>query len=240
MKGFHNAVAKGARTVAVIAIPSETFATKNVNCSAAESVTRAEEIARVAIEQGVACRAYVSCALGCPFEGPIPAEAVAEAAARLHRAGCYEISLGDTIGVGTPADMAALLAAVKAQGVPTDALAVHCHDTYGQALANIHCALQHGVATVDTSVGGLGGCPFAGPGASGNVATEDVVYPAQHTWRAHGRRAISVGSAVVGRRVRRRLWIAPCAFRRRGPSRPKGLAPGAPAAHHVHRIFTRH
>lgn len=176
MKGFHNAVAKGARTVAVIAIPSETFATKNVNCSAAESVTRAEEIARVAIEQGVACRAYVSCALGCPFEGPIPAEAVAEAAARLHRAGCYEISLGDTIGVGTPADMAALLAAVKAQGVPTDALAVHCHDTYGQALANIHCALQHGVATVDTSVGGLGGCPFAGPGASGNVATEDVVY----------------------------------------------------------------
>lgn len=176
MRGFHNAVAKGARTVAVIAIPSETFATKNVNCSAAESVARAEEIACAAAEQGVACRAYVSCALGCPFEGPMSAEAVAEAAARLHRVGCYEISLGDTIGVGTPGDMAALLAAVRRHSVPTAALAVHCHDTYGQALANIHCALQHGVTTVDTSVGGLGGCPFAGPGAAGNVATEDVVY----------------------------------------------------------------
>lgn len=176
MKGFHNAVARGARTVAVIAMPSETFARKNLNCSAAESVTRAEEIARAADEQGVPCRAYVSCALFCPFEGPVAAAATAQVAAQLHRSGCYEVCLADTIGAGTPAHMAALLDAVRSEHVPTEQLAVHCHDTYGQALANIYCALQHGVATIDSSVGGLGGCPFAGPGASGNVATEDVVY----------------------------------------------------------------
>ena len=137
MKGFHNAVARGARTVAVIAMPSETFARKNLNCSASESVTRAEEIARAAAEQGVPCRAYVSCALFCPFEGPMAAAATAQVAAQLHRSGCYEVCLADTIGAGTPAHMAALLDAVRLEHVPTEQLAVHCHDTYGQARAEV-------------------------------------------------------------------------------------------------------
>ena len=136
MKGFHNAVARGARTVAVIAMPSETFARRNLNCSASESVTRAEEIARAAAEQGVPCRGYVSCALFCPFEGPMAAAATAQVAAQLHRSGCYEVCLADTIGAGTPAHMAALLDAVRLEHVPTEQLAVHCHDTYGQARAD--------------------------------------------------------------------------------------------------------
>ena len=175
LKGFERALNAGANSVAIMTVPSETFARRNNNCSPSETVDRAEKIARAAIERGVRVRGYVSCSLGCPFEGPIAPQAVAEMAERLHLAGCQEICLADTIGTGTAGSMRLLLENVINK-IPAERLAVHCHDTYGQALANIYVALEHGVATIDSSVAGLGGCPFAGPGASGNVATEDVVY----------------------------------------------------------------
>jgi len=175
LKGFEKAVASGAKSVAVVGIPSETFSHKNLNCSVAEGVRRTIEVVHASVDAGVPCRGYVSCALGCPFEGPMAPEAVAQLATELFEAGCYEIAIADTIGCGTPGDMGKLLQ-LLIPSVPADKLAVHCHDTYGQALANILCALQHGVTTIDSSVAGLGGCPFAGPAASGNVATEDVVY----------------------------------------------------------------
>lgn len=174
LKGFLAAVEAGASEVAIFGAASELFSKKNINCSVEESLQRFEEVMVAAKEAGVPVRGYVSCVLGCPYEGKVAPAKVAYVAKRLYSMGCYEISLGDTIGVGTPGAMGQMLEAVSKE-VPVQALAVHCHDTYGQALANILVALQMGVSVVDSSVAGLGGCPYA-LGASGNVATEDVVY----------------------------------------------------------------
>ncbi|XP_020775498.2 hydroxymethylglutaryl-CoA lyase, mitochondrial [Boleophthalmus pectinirostris] len=174
LKGFQAAMKAGASEVAIFGAASELFSKKNINCSVDESLQRFDEVMKAAKEASVPVRGYVSCVLGCPYEGKVAPEKVAYVAKRLYDMGCYEISLGDTIGVGTPGSMSQMLEAVT-KDVPVSALAVHCHDTYGQALANILVALQMGVHVVDSSVAGLGGCPYA-QGASGNVATEDVVY----------------------------------------------------------------
>ncbi|MBK3778012.1 hydroxymethylglutaryl-CoA lyase [Azospirillum sp. YIM DDC1] len=173
-KGLEGALAARADEVAVFAAASESFSRKNINCSIAESLDRFVPVLEQAKARGVPVRGYVSCVLGCPYEGEIAPAAVAEVAGRLLDMGCYEVSLGDTIGTGTPAKAQAMIAAV-AERVPMDRIAVHFHDTYGQALANILAALEMGVAVVDSSVAGLGGCPYA-KGASGNVASEDVLY----------------------------------------------------------------
>lgn len=174
VEGLRCALAAGAAEVAVFAAASESFSRRNLNCSIEGSLERYREVCAAAAAAGVPVRGYVSCVLGCPYEGDVPASAVAEVAAALHAMGCFEVSLGDTVGTGTPSRAAALVQAV-AERVPRETLAVHFHDTYGQALANILACLQAGVGVVDASVAGLGGCPFA-PGAAGNVATEDVVY----------------------------------------------------------------
>jgi hydroxymethylglutaryl-CoA lyase len=174
MKGFEAAVAAGAREIAIFGAASETFSQKNINCSIAESLDRFAPVAAAARKAGVRVRGYISCVLGCPYEGAVAPDAVARVASRLLELGCYEISLGDTIGVGTPAAAVAMVDAV-AKCVPRPQLAVHFHDTYGQGLANILACLEQGIAVVDSSVAGLGGCPYA-RGASGNVASEDVLY----------------------------------------------------------------
>ena len=174
LKGLEAALAAGAEEIAVFGAASESFSQKNINCSIAESLERFRPVVAEARARGVRVRGYVSCVLGCPYEGEVAPAAVARVAAALHAMGCFEISLGDTIGVGTPRRTAAMLAAVTAD-VPVTALALHAHDTYGQALANVLTALELGVAVVDSSVAGLGGCPYA-KGASGNLATEDLVF----------------------------------------------------------------
>lgn len=174
MKGFEAALAAGVDEVAIFAAASERFSQKNINCSVAESLARFEPIMTAAHTAGIRVRGYVSCVLGCPYEGAVAPAAVAELARALWDMGCYEISLGDTIGTGVPASTERLLYAVGRR-VPLDTLAGHFHDTYGMAIANMLAALQMGVRTFDTSVAGLGGCPYA-PGAAGNVATEDVVW----------------------------------------------------------------
>ncbi|MFT3755297.1 MAG: hydroxymethylglutaryl-CoA lyase [Pseudoxanthomonas sp.] len=174
LKGFEAALAAGAQEVAVFGAASESFSQKNINCSIAESLKRFEDVMQAAKANRIPVRGYVSCVLGCPYEGDIAPQAVAYVAAALHDMGCFEISLGDTIGVGTPGSTQRMLEAVLKR-VPAEKLAGHYHDTYGQALGNIFASLQLGVATFDSSVAGLGGCPYA-PGASGNVATEDVLY----------------------------------------------------------------
>jgi hydroxymethylglutaryl-CoA lyase len=172
--GFEAAMAAGADEVAVFGAASESFSRRNINCSIAESLHRFEQVMHAAKLRAVPVRAYVSCALGCPYEGAIAPAAVADVAATLYEMGCHEISLGDTIGVGTPGRTAAMIEAV-ARRVPIERLAGHFHDTYGQALANVYAALELGVSVFDASVAGLGGCPYA-PGASGNLATEDLLY----------------------------------------------------------------
>jgi hydroxymethylglutaryl-CoA lyase len=174
MQGYEAARAAKAEEIAVFGAASETFSRKNINCSIDESLDRFAPVCQAAQRDHVRVRGYVSCVLGCPYEGEIAPEAVAHVSARLLDLGCYEISLGDTIGVGTPAKAAAMIETV-AERVPREKLAVHFHDTYGQALANILAALEGGIAVVDSSVAGLGGCPYAA-GASGNVASEDVLY----------------------------------------------------------------
>jgi hydroxymethylglutaryl-CoA lyase len=174
LQGFERAVAAGADEVAIFAAASEAFSQKNINCSIAESLQRFHAVMTAAKEQNIAVRGYVSCVLGCPYEGEVAPDAVAAVCDELLAQGCYEVSLGDTIGTGTAGSMQRLLDTLLARFKP-EQLAVHCHDTYGQALSNILIALQNGIATVDSSVAGLGGCPYA-KGASGNVATEDVVY----------------------------------------------------------------
>jgi hydroxymethylglutaryl-CoA lyase len=174
MKGFEAARGAGAEEIAVFGAASETFSRKNINCSIAESLERFAPVVKAAKAQGVRVRGYISCAAGCPYEGEVKPNAVADVANKLYRMGCYEISLGDTIGVGTPRKIRAMIEAV-AKKVPIGKLAGHYHDTYGQALANIYASLELGVKTFDSSVSGLGGCPYA-KGATGNVATEDVVY----------------------------------------------------------------
>jgi hydroxymethylglutaryl-CoA lyase len=174
LKGFEAAVAAGAREVAVFAAASEGFSRKNINCSIAESIDRFVPILEAARSAGVRVRGYVSCVVGCPYDGTIEPRVVADVAAKLRELGCYEISLGDTIGIGTPASVLRMLDAV-AKNVPVEDLAGHYHDTYGMAIANIYASYQYGVRTFDAAVAGLGGCPYA-KGATGNVATEDVVY----------------------------------------------------------------
>ncbi len=174
MKGYEAAQAARVCEIAVFGAASESFTQRNINCSIAESLARFAPVAEAAARDGIGLRGYVSCVLGCPYEGAVAPAAVAQVSARLFDMGCAEISLGDTIGVGTPAKAQAMVRAVAAR-VPMDRLAVHFHDTYGQALANILACLELGVAIVDSSVAGLGGCPYA-KGASGNVASEDVLY----------------------------------------------------------------
>lgn len=179
MKGYEAARAAGISArkggeIAVFGAASESFSQRNINCSIAESLERFAPVVEQAKSDGFRVRGYVSCALGCPYEGGVAATKVAEVGAELAGLGCDEISLGDTIGVGTPAKAVAMLEAV-AKRVPLERLAVHFHDTYGQALANVHACLHCGVATVDSAVAGLGGCPYA-KGASGNLATEDLLY----------------------------------------------------------------
>ncbi len=173
-KGYENARAAGAREIAIFGAASETFSQRNINCSIDESLGRFAEVCALAKDDGVVIRGYISCVLGCPYEGKVEIAQVASLAAKLIAMGCSEISLGDTIGVGTP-DKALALAKACASETGIENLSVHFHDTYGQALANILACIEIGVTTVDTAVGGLGGCPYAS-GSAGNVATEDVVY----------------------------------------------------------------
>jgi isopropylmalate/homocitrate/citramalate synthase len=173
-KGMENAIAAGAKDVAVFTAASETFAQKNINCTIEDSITRFRPVMEAARDNGIRVRGYVSCVAGCPYEGHIAPAQVAEVAVKLKDIGCYEISLGDTIGVGSPRQIRNMLEAVMGV-VPASMLALHCHDTFGQALANIYAGLEEGIEVIDSSVGGLGGCPYA-PGAAGNVATEDVLY----------------------------------------------------------------
>ena len=174
MKGFERARDCAVREIAIFGAASETFSQKNINCSIAESLERFRPVAAAALAAGMKVRGYISCVLGCPYEGDVSVDAVVRVARELRAMGCYEVSLGDTIGVGTPGKARAMVDAV-AEAVPVEALGLHFHDTYGQALANILACLEAGVAVIDTSVAGLGGCPYA-PGAAGNVATEDVLY----------------------------------------------------------------
>ena len=174
LQGFEAARAAGAQEIAIFAAASETFSRKNTNCSIAEGFERFAPVAAAASRHGLAMRGYVSCIVDCPYEGPIAPAAVASVARRLLDLGCYEISLGETIGTATPRRVEAMLGVVAA-AVPREKLAVHFHDTYGQALANLMAAMEQGIAVADSSVAGLGGCPYA-KGASGNVASEDVLY----------------------------------------------------------------
>ena len=174
MKGLEGAVAAKAGEIAVFGAASESFSRKNINCSIAESLDRFRPVCESALRHGMKVRGYISCVLGCPYEGAVDPAVVASVAGDLLAMGCYEISLGDTIGVGTPLAAQAMVDRVS-QVVPRDRLAVHFHDTYGQSLANILACMERGIAVIDSSVAGLGGCPYA-KGASGNVASEDVLY----------------------------------------------------------------
>ena len=184
MQGLQRAMACDVKEVAVFAAASESFSQKNINCTIDDSLERFAPVISTAIKSGIAVRGYISCVLGCPYEGTIAPDQVAELTDKLLTMGCYEVSLGDTIGVGTPGSTHRLLERLLAQ-FPADKLAVHMHDTYGQALANILIALQHGISVIDSSVAGLGGCPYAN-GASGNVATEDLVYMLDGLGIKHG------------------------------------------------------
>lgn len=174
VKGFQSAINAKVDEIAIFGAASESFSKKNINCSIEDSLKRFDAVLAEAKKTNTPVRGYVSCVLGCPYEGEIDPEKVAWVSKKMLDMGCYEISLGDTIGVGTPGKMKTLISTVS-RDVPIQKLAVHCHDTYGQALANIFAALQMGISVVDSSVAGLGGCPYA-KGASGNVSTEDVVY----------------------------------------------------------------
>lgn len=174
IKGLYAALESNIDEIAVFGAASETFSQKNINSSIDDSLQRFVPVIEKARAQGIAVRGYVSCALGCPYEGQVPPEKVVAVAKALYQMGCYEVSLGDTIGIGTPLKVQLLLEQVLHE-LPLSAVAVHFHDTYGQAIANIFASLQMGISTVDSSVGGLGGCPYA-KGASGNVATEDLLY----------------------------------------------------------------
>jgi hydroxymethylglutaryl-CoA lyase len=174
LKGLEGAIQHRADEIAIFGAASESFTQKNINCSIKESLQRFDAIASQAQQINLPMRGYVSTIVGCPYEGDIQPEAVAEVAKYLYQMGCYEISLGDTIGVGTPVKFKRMLDAVMKE-VPVEKLAVHCHNTYGQALANIYASLEYGINKVDAAVAGLGGCPYA-KGASGNIATEDVLF----------------------------------------------------------------
>lgn len=174
LKGLERAMECNVEEVAVFLVVSETFSQKNTNCTIKEGLERASQLIKVALENNIAVRGYVSCIAGCPYEGPMEAKAVADLSNELYQLGCYEISLGDTIGKGTPGVIREVVEQVS-RYVPREKIAMHLHDTYGQAIANIYASLLEGIEVFDSSVAGLGGCPYA-KGASGNVATEDVVY----------------------------------------------------------------
>jgi hydroxymethylglutaryl-CoA lyase len=173
-KGYEGAKAVGAKVIAVFASASEGFSRANINCSVAESIERFKPVIERAKADGIRVRGYVSCVLGCPYDGDVAPQAVVDVSKTLFDLGCYEVSLGDTIGVGTPSKARQMLRAV-AGSIPMSKLAMHFHDTYGQALANLYAGMEEGCRVVDSAAGGLGGCPYA-PGATGNVGTEDVVY----------------------------------------------------------------
>ncbi|WP_236240792.1 hydroxymethylglutaryl-CoA lyase [Streptomyces sp. CC228A] len=198
-RGLDRALALGAREVAVFASATESFARANLNRTVDESLAMFAPVVSRAKAEGLAVRGYVSMCFGDPWEGPVPVEQVTGVCRRLADLGCDELSLGDTIGVATPGHVKALLAGLNGAGVPTSALAVHFHDTYGQALANTYAALEHGVTTVDASAGGLGGCPYA-KSATGNLATEDLV------WMLHG---LGIETGVdLGRLTATSVWLA--------------------------------
>lgn len=240
LKGYEAARAGGARVVSVFAAASEGFSRANINCSIEESLERFKPVLARARADAVRVRGYVSCVLGCPYDGEIRPQAVADVAKRLWDLGCYEISLGDTIGVGTPKKARELLRAVAEQ-VPMAALAMHFHDTYGQALANLYAGLEEGARVIDSAAGGLGGCPYA-PGATGNVATEDVVYMLEGMGIATGvdmtklLTAINEISGLLGRSPASRVATALNAKRRAGtslgwpevPTRVNGSRPTTP------------
>ena len=209
LRGFEDAMAAGVREVAVFAAATEAFSQRNINCSIAESLQRFEPIMAAAQQQGVKVRGYISCVLGCPYEGKVGPAQVAAVAEQLHAMGCYQVSLGDTIGTGTPGATRTLFEQVATR-VPREQLAGHFHDTYGQALANIYASLQEGISVFDSSIAGLGGCPYA-KGASGNVASEDVLYMLQGLGIHTGidlQRLIAAGnriSQVLGRETGSRV-----------------------------------
>ncbi|MBT3671848.1 MAG: hydroxymethylglutaryl-CoA lyase [Porticoccaceae bacterium] len=200
MKGLERAITSGVKEVAVFAAASESFSQKNINCSIAESLTRFMPVIAKAKAENISVRGYVSCVLGCPYEGSVSVAQVDEVTQQLLEMGCYEISLGDTIGVGTPASTSALLNKLLGS-IPAGNLAMHMHDTYGQALANILIALRMGISVIDSSIAGLGGCPYAN-GASGNVATEDLVYMLTGLGIDHGvdlDKLIIAGNSIVAK-----------------------------------------
>lgn len=216
LKGFESALEAGAEEVAVFGAASDGFSLKNVNCTAAAAIERFKPVLAAAKQHGVRVRGYVSTVVGCPYEGAVKPQAVVKVVQALYDMGCYEISLGDTIGVGTPGTMRKMLDEVT-QAVPANQLAVHCHDTYGQALPNILTSLEYGIRVVDASVSGLGGCPYA-RGASGNAATEDVVYMLHGIGLQTGinlEKLITVGRYICGKLGRpseskvNRAWKGP-------------------------------
>jgi hydroxymethylglutaryl-CoA lyase len=218
LKGFEAAKAAGATEVAVFGAASESFSKKNINCSIAESLERFRPVVEAAKASNIKVRGYLSCVVACPYEGAIAPQKVAEVAAALYDMGCYEVSLGDTIGAGTPGKTQAMIEACLAR-IPADKLAGHYHDTYGQALANIYASMELGVATFDSSVSGLGGCPYA-KGASGNVATEDVLYMLQ---------GLGIETGVdLDKVVDAGVWIS--AFLKREPGSKAGRAIAAKRA----------
>jgi len=197
LRGLERALAVGVDEVAIFAAASETFSRKNINCSIRESLERFEPLMAQASQLGLPVRGYISCVIDCPYSGAIAPEQVLTISRELLAMGCREVSLGDTIGTGTPGSTARLLDRLL-QDIPAEHLAVHMHDTYGQALANIYVALTRGIATIDSAVAGLGGCPFA-PGAAGNVATEDLVYMLNGLGIQHGvdlERLVAAGQRI--------------------------------------------
>lgn len=212
MKGLEHALAVGVTDISVFTTPSEKFSQKNTNCTVSESIKRIEEVVSNAKQQGLWVRAYISCVLGCPYEGEMAPSKVLAIAETLLKMGCDEISLGDTIGVGTTLKTKRLLEMLT-KTIPVSQLAVHFHDTYGQALANIYVALQEGIRVIDSSVAGLGGCPYA-KGASGNVATEDVLYMLYGMNMKTGvdlKKVIAVGRMIskwIGRQPQSKVNIA--------------------------------
>ena len=227
-KGYDAARAAGAKVIAVFASASEGFSRANINCSVAESIERFKPVITRAKADGVKVRGYISCVLGCPFDGDVKPQAVTAVAKVLWDLGCYEISLGDTIGVGTPRKARELLRAVSG-AVPMANLAMHFHDTYGQALANLYAGMAEGARVIDSAAGGLGGCPFA-PGATGNVGTEDVIYMLEGMGIATGvdmqklLAATNAISRLIGRAPVSRVAAALNA-KQRLASRPDGKAP---------------
>lgn len=202
LRGLERAMECGVKEVAVFAAASESFSQKNINCSIAESIERFKPLAEKALANDIRLRGYISCVVGCPYEGSVSTETVTRIAKQLLAMGCYEISLGDTIGVGTPASIEKLLSRLLEE-IPAEKLAVHLHDTYGQALANVLIALQMGISVIDSSVAGLGGCPYAklanGGAASGNLATEDLVYMLNGLGIEHGvdlKKLIAAGNFI--------------------------------------------